>query len=154
LKLYEAGLAYRGKAAVNWCPKCQTVLANEQVTDGACWRCESIVEKKRLEQWFFRITKYADELLKFDEIDWPERIKIMQTNWIGKSYGADISFGLDVPGIEEKEIRVFTTRPDTLYGVTFFVMAPEHPLVPALTTAEHKKEVEEYIRNAQRQTEF
>lgn len=154
LKLYEAGLAYRGKAAVNWCPKCQTVLANEQVTDGACWRCESIVEKKRLEQWFFRITKYADELLQFDEIDWPERIKIMQTNWIGKSYGADISFGLDVPGIEEKEIRVFTTRPDTLYGVTFFVMAPEHPLVPALTIAGHKKEVEEYIHNAQKQTEF
>jgi len=155
LKLYEAGLAYRGKAPVNWCPKCQTVLANEQVVgDGECWRCESIVEKKQLEQWFFRITKYADELLEYKGIDWPERIRIMQTNWIGKSYGADISFGLDLPGIDEKEIRVFTTRPDTLFGVTFFVMAPEHPLVEKLTTADHKAEVEAYVRRAQRQTEF
>ncbi len=113
-----------------------------------------MVEKKQLEQWFFKITRYADELLEFKDIDWPERIRIMQTNWIGKSYGADISFGLEHPGVQEKEIRVFTTRPDTIFGVTFFVMAPEHPLVPALTTPEHKKEVEEYIRKAQRQTEF
>lgn len=155
LKLYEAGLAYRGKAAVNWCPKCQTVLANEQVVgEGACWRCESIVEKKMLEQWFFRITKYADELLEFKDIDWPERIRIMQTNWIGKSYGADISFGLDQPGVKEKDIRVFTTRPDTLFGVTFLVLAPEHPLVPALTSSERSVEVEAYIRKAQRQTEY
>ena len=155
LKLYEAGLAYRGKAAVNWCPKCQTVLANEQVVgDGICWRCDSVVEKKRLEQWFFRITKYADELLDFSKIDWPERIRIMQTNWIGKSYGADISFGLDKPGIKETEIRVFTTRPDTLFGVTFFVLAPEHPLVADLTAPDRKSEVEAYIRKAQRQTEF
>jgi leucyl-tRNA synthetase len=155
LKLYEAGLAYRGRAAVNWCPKCQTVLANEQVVgDGLCWRCESIVEKKMLEQWFFKITKYADELLEFKNIDWPERIKIMQTNWIGKSHGADISFGLDHSGVKEKELRVFTTRPDTLFGVTFFVLAPEHPLVPSLTTPERKAEVEDYIRKAQRQTEF
>ena len=155
LKLYEAGLAYRGKAAVNWCPKCQTVLANEQVVgDGICWRCDSAVEKKRLEQWFFRITRYADELLDFSKIDWPERIRIMQTNWIGKSYGADISFGLDKPGIKETEIRVFTTRPDTLFGVTFFVLAPEHPLVADLTAPERKAEVEAYIRKAQRQTEF
>jgi leucyl-tRNA synthetase len=155
LKLFEAGLAYRGKAAVNWCPKCQTVLANEQVVgDGICWRCDSAVEKKRLEQWFFRITKYADELLDFSKIDWPERIRIMQTNWIGKSYGADISFGLDAPGIKEQEIRVFTTRPDTLFGVTFFVLAPEHPLVAGLTAPGKKAEVEAYIRKAQRQTEF
>ena len=155
LKLYEAGLAYRGKAAVNWCPKCQTVLANEQVVgDGICWRCDTMVEKKRLEQWFFRITKYADELLDFSKIDWPERIRIMQTNWIGKSYGADISFGLDKPGIKETEIRVFTTRPDTLCGVTFFVLAPEHPLVADLTAPERKADVEAYIRQAQRQTEF
>ena len=155
LKLFEAGLAYRGKAAVNWCPKCQTVLANEQVVgDGICWRCDSAVEKKRLEQWFFRITKYADELLDFSKIDWPERIRIMQTNWIGKSYGADISFGLDEPGIKEQEIRVFTTRPDTLFGVTFFVLAPEHPLVAGLTAPGRKAEVEAYIRKAQRQTEF
>lgn len=155
LKLFEAGLAYRGKAAVNWCPKCQTVLANEQVVgDGICWRCDSTVEKKRLEQWFFRITKYADELLDFSKIDWPERIRIMQTNWIGKSSGADISFSLDEQGIKEKEIRVFTTRPDTLFGVTFFVLAPEHPLVADLTTLDKKIEVEAYIRKAQRQTEF
>jgi len=155
LKLYQAGLAYRGKAAVNWCPRCQTVLANEQVVgDGLCWRCDSTVEKKQLEQWFFRITKYADELLEFKNIDWPERIRIMQTNWIGKSYGADISFGLDQPGMKEKEIRVFTTRPDTLFGVTFFVIAPEHPLAPALTTPDRKAEVEAYVSKAQRQTEF
>ena len=155
LKLYQAGLAYRGKAAVNWCPRCQTVLANEQVVgDGLCWRCDSAVEKKQLEQWFFRITKYADELLEFKNIDWPERIRIMQTNWIGKSYGADISFGLDQPGMKEKEIRVFTTRPDTLFGVTFFVIAPEHPLAPALTTPDRKAEVEAYVSKAQRQTEF
>jgi leucyl-tRNA synthetase len=155
LKLYEAGLAYRGRAAVNWCPRCQTVLANEQVVgDGLCWRCESTVEKKQLEQWFFRITKYADELLVFKDIDWPERIRLMQTNWIGKSYGADISFGLDQPEVKEKEIRVFTTRPDTLFGVTFFVIAPEHPLVPALTSPGRKEEVAAYVRKAQRQTEF
>jgi leucyl-tRNA synthetase len=155
LKLHEAGLAYRGLAPVNWCPKCQTVLANEQVVgNGECWRCESVVEKKQLEQWFLKITKYADELLEFQNIDWPERIRIMQTNWIGKSYGADISFGLEHPGVSEKEIRVFTTRPDTLFGVTFFVLAPEHPLVARLTTPEWKAEVEEYIRKAQRQTEF
>ena len=155
LKLFEAGLAYRGKAAVNWCPKCQTVLANEQVVgDGICWRCDSTVEKKRLEQWFFRITRYADELLDFSKIDWPERIRIMQTNWIGKSYGADISFGLDNPAVKETEIRVFTTRPDTLFGVTFFVLAPEHPLVADLTAPDRKTEVEAYIRQAQRQTEF
>ena len=155
LKLYEAGLAYRGRAAVNWCPRCQTVLANEQVIgDGLCWRCDSAVEKKQLEQWFFRITKYADELLVFKDIDWPERIRVMQTNWIGKSYGADISFGLDQPGVKEKEIRVFTTRPDTLFGVTFFVIAPEHPLVPALTAPGRKDEIEAYVRRAQKQTEF
>ncbi len=155
LKLYEAGLAYRGRAAVNWCPRCQTVLANEQVVgEGICWRCDSMVEKKQLEQWFFKITRYADELLDFKNIDWPERIRIMQTNWIGKSYGADISFGLENPGIQEKEIRVFTTRPDTLFGVTFFVLAPEHPLVTELTTSDRKEEVEAYVRTAQRQTEY
>lgn len=155
LKLYEAGLAYRGKAPVNWCPKCQTVLANEQVVgEGVCWRCESIVVKKQLEQWFFRITKYADELLDFSDIDWPERIRIMQSNWIGKSFGADISFALDCEGVPEKEIRVFTTRPDTVYGVTFLVLAPEHPLVAKLTTPDRKAEVDAYILQAQRRTEF
>jgi leucyl-tRNA synthetase len=155
LKLYQAGLAYRAKAPVNWCPKCQTVLANEQVIgEGSCERCGTAVLKKMLEQWFFRITKYADELLDFSKIDWPERIEIMQTNWVGKSTGAEISFGLEYKGVDTKEIRVFTTRPDTIFGVTFFVLAPEHPLVPLLTTPEHKAEVEEYVLQTQRQTEI
>ena len=146
LKLYEAGLAYRGKAPVNWCPRCQTVLANEQVVEGFCESCDSAVIHRDLEQWFFRITKYADELMRSTTTDWPERIKIMQTNWIGKSYGTEISFALDHPGVEEKEITVFTTRPDTMLGVTFMVLAPEHPLVAKLTTPDKKGEVEDYIR--------
>jgi len=155
LKLYQAGLAYRGEAPVNWCPSCQTVLANEQVVgEGSCERCGTGVIRKQLEQWFFRITKYADELLDFGRIDWPERIQIMQRNWIGKSTGTEISFGLEHEGVDTKEIRVFTTRPDTIFGVTFFVLAPEHPLVPQLTTSEHKAEVEKYVLQAQRQTEI
>ncbi|OGO59839.1 MAG: leucine--tRNA ligase, partial [Chloroflexi bacterium RBG_19FT_COMBO_48_23] len=155
LKLYEAGLAYRAKAPVNWCPTCQTVLANEQVVgEGSCERCGTAVLKKLLEQWFFRITKYADELLDFSKIDWPERIEIMQNNWIGKSTGAEISFGLEHKDVDTKEIRVFTTRPDTIFGVTFFVLAPEHPLVPLLTTPERRAEVEAYVLQTQRQTEI
>jgi len=154
LKLYEHNLAYRSQAPVNWCPSCQTVLANEQVINGLCERCDTVVTHRDLEQWFFRITKYADELMQYDGIDWPERIKLMQRNWIGKSVGADISFALEHPGIEEKEIRVFTTRPDTTFGVTFMVLAPEHPLVPKLTTPERKAEVEAYIDRSRRQTEI
>jgi len=154
LKLYEHGLAYRGKAQVNWCPQCQTVLANEQVLDGFCERCGAAVIKRDLEQWFFRITKYADELLEFEGIDWPERIKIMQRNWVGKSSGTEISFALDHPEVKEKEIRVFTTRPDTTFGVTFMVLAPEHPLVAKLTSPEKESEVEEYIAKTRRQTEI
>jgi leucyl-tRNA synthetase len=155
LKLYHAGLAYRGRAPVNWCPKCQTVLANEQVVgEGLCERCGTQVTKKDMEQWFFRITKYAEELLDHSQIDWPERIKIMQKNWIGKSEGAEISFELEHEGVEQKEIRVFTTRPDTIFGVTFFLLAPEHPLVPLLTTPEHKAEVEKYVAWCRRQTEY
>ncbi len=154
LKLYETGLAYRAKAPVNWCPRCQTVLANEQVVNGACERCEAIVARRDLEQWFFRITRYADELMQHDGIDWPERIKAMQRNWVGKSVGADISFGLEVPGVEEKEIRVFTTRPDTVFGVTFMVLAPEHPLVARLTTPDRKTEVEEYIARTRGRTDI
>ncbi len=138
LQMYHAGLAYRAKAPVNWCPKCQTVLANEQVVEGRCERCETIVEHTAREQWFFRITNYAEELLDFTGIDWPERIKIMQRNWIGKSVGTEITFGL--PGSNE-EIPVFTTRPDTIFGVTFIVLAPEHPLVQKLTAPDKKKEV-------------
>ncbi len=153
-KLFEHGLAYRGKAPVNWCPQCQTVLANEQVVNGLCWRCDSEVVKRDLEQWLIRITKYADELMEHEGIDWPERIKIMQRNWVGKSYGTEISFGLEHPGVAEKEIKVFTTRPDTTFGVTFFVLAPEHPLVPSLTTPEHKAEVDAYIARTRRLTEI
>jgi len=155
LKLYEAGLAYRGKAPVNWCPQCQTVLANEQVVGtGFCERCGTAVTRRDLEQWFFRITKYADEMLSFDGIDWPERIRIMQRNWIGRSEGTEISFALDHPGAPEKEIRVFTTRPDTTYGVTFMVFAPEHPLVSVLTTPEKKAEVDAYIERSRRLSEI
>jgi leucyl-tRNA synthetase len=155
LKFYHAGLAYRAKAPVNWCPRCQTVLANEQVVgEGFCERCSTPVTKRELEQWFFRITKYAEELLDHGRLDWPERIKIMQKNWVGKSEGAEISFWLEHEGVEQKEIRVFTTRPDTIFGVTFFLLAPEHPLVSQLTTPEHKAEVAEYIAWCRRQTEY
>ena len=155
LKLYEAGLAYRAKAPVNWCPRCQTVLANEQVvSEGFCERCSAAVTKRDLAQWFFRITKYADELMEYKDIDWPERIKIMQKNWVGKSQGTEISFALDHPGVAEKEIRVFTTRPDTTFGVTFMVLAPEHPLVPVLTSPEKKTEVETYIAQSRCRSEI
>ncbi len=155
LKLYEHDLAYRAKAPVNWCPQCQTVLANEQVLEGGfCERCGAGVIHRDLEQWFFRITKYADELMQHDGIDWPERIKIMQRNWVGRSEGTDISFALDHPGVAEKEIRVFTTRPDTVFGVTFMVLAPEHPLVAKLTIPEKKAEVESYIARSRRATEI
>ena len=151
LKLYEAGLAYRAKAPVNWCPKCQTVLANEQVVgEGLCERCDSPVSRQDLEQWFFRITNYAEELLDFSSIEWPERIKIMQRNWIGRSEGVEISFGLEGGG----EFPVFTTRPDTIFGVTFVVLAPEHPLVARLTAPERRVEVERYVEGARRQSEI
>ncbi len=155
LKLYHAGLAYRAGAAVNWCPRCQTVLANEQVVgEGCCDRCGTTVTKKALEQWFFRITRYAEELLDYGGLDWPERTKAMQRNWIGKSEGAEISFRLDDPGTEQKEIRVFTTRPDTIFGVTFFLLAPENPLVRRLTAREHKAEVDEYVAWCRQQAEY
>jgi len=155
LKLYKAGLAYRAKAPVNFCPRCQTVLANEQVTpEGKCERCGTSVIKKDLEQWFFRITKYADELMSHEGLEWPERVKIMQHNWVGKSEGAEISFDIGEYGLEEKEIRVFTTRPDTIFGVTFLVLAPEHKLVPQLTTPEQAPEVQEYVEQARRRPEI
>jgi len=154
IKLFEHDLAYRSKSPVNWCPKCQVVLANEQVENGLCWRCETPVVKRDLEQWLFRITKYADELMEHKDIDWPERIQIMQRNWVGKSYGTEISFGLDHHGVAEKEIKVFTTRPDTVYGVTFMVLAPEHPLVAKITTPDKKAEVEAYVALTRRFTDI
>jgi len=155
LKFYEAGLAYRAKAPVNWCPRCQTVLANEQVIgEGGCERCGTPVTKRELEQWFFRITKYAEELLDHRGLDWPERIKTMQKNWVGKSEGGEISFPLEEGRAKQKQIRVFTTRPDTIFGATFFLLAPEHPLVSELTKPERRAEVEEYISWCRRQTEY
>lgn len=135
LRMLEKGLIYRKKAAQNWCPSCHTVLANEQVIDGQCWRCDSMVEQKELTQWFVRITAYADELLQdLDKLHagWPERVVAMQHNWIGKSTGASISFKLEKASSDVDSISVFTTRPDTLYGVTFLTLAPEHALVNSL----------------------
>ncbi|EYE88965.1 leucyl-tRNA synthetase [Fervidicella metallireducens AeB] len=152
LELYKSGLAYRKEAPVNWCPSCQTVLANEQVVDGACERCGTEVTKKNLTQWFFKITEYAQELLdKLEELDWPEKTKKIQTNWIGRSEGAEIEFK-----IENKDLsfRVFTTRADTLLGVTYVVLAPENELVDKITTDENRKAVEEYKEFAKKQTEI
>ena len=154
LKLYENGLAYRSDAPVNWCLSCQTVLANEQVIDGECERCDTLVEQRNMEQWFFRITEYAEELLDNSRMEWPERINLMQTNWIGRSEGVEIEFDISEYGLDQESVRTFTTRIDTVYGVTFIVFAPEHPLVPELTTDEHRAEVEEYIREARLQTEI
>ncbi len=154
LKLFEAGLAYRALAPANWCPSCQTTLANEQVVGGACERCETPVTHKDLEQWFLRITRYADELLDTSHLDWPEKILTMQANWIGRSEGVEVAFDISQHGLPEKEIRVFTTRPDTIFGVTFMVLAPEHPLVAKLTSPDRRAAVERYVEEARRETEI
>ncbi len=153
LQLYKNGLAYRTKAPVDWCPSCNTTLAREQVwgEDRHCERCGTPVIKKELDQWLFRITNYADELLDFSQIDWPERVRAMQTNWIGRSEG--VEFDLGIKG-SEKKIGVFTTRADTVYGMTFAVLAPEHPLVDELTTPDRREEVEAYKLKAARQSEI
>src|SRR5579872_3144460 len=152
LKLYEKGLAYRKKAYVNWCPSCLTVLANEQVVDGQCERCDSVVEQKDLEQWFFKITAYADRLLKdIDRLEnWPERVKTMQKNWIGKSEGAEVDFKAEG---KDATITVFTTRPDTLFGATYMVLAPEHPLVlPLVKGGPKEAEVLAFVDKVQKQS--
>ena len=173
LKLYEHGLAYRKFAPVDFCPKCNTTLAREQVwgDDRHCERCSTPVIKKELNQWFFKITDYADELLDFSGVDWPERIRTMQTNWIGRSEGAEVQFsgvgGQESGDRDEKTrdsrhltpdsddlITVFTTRPDTLWGATFMVLAPEHPLVDKLTTPGCREAVEAYKLQASRQSEI
>ncbi|HEV7239808.1 MAG TPA: leucine--tRNA ligase [Thermoanaerobaculia bacterium] len=145
LQLYKRGLAYRGTAPVNWCPQDQTVLANEQVIDGRCDRCGALVEQRELSQWFFKITEYADRLdAGLDTLEhWPEKVKLMQRNWIGRSLGADVDFHVPALG---KPVRVFTTRPDTIFGATFMVLAPEHPDVPVLI-ADHpdREEIERWI---------
>ncbi len=152
LLLHRRGLAYRATAPINWCPSCKTGLANEEVKEGRCWRCDTPVEKRPMPQWFFRITAYADRLLNdLDRIDWSEGLKEMQRDWIGRSEGAEVDFPVQGTG---DVIRVFTTRPDTLFGATFMVLAPEHPLVAKLTAPERRAEVEAYARRAQGETEI
>lgn len=152
LLLFKRGLAYRSAAPANWCPACSTVVANEEVEAGSHERCGTPIEKKDLPQWFFRITEYADRLIDDLEIvDWPESIKLMQRNWIGRSVG--VEFDMKIKGTEET-MRVFTTRVDTVFGMTFAVLAPEHPLVALITTPEHKSRVEEYVRQARRTSDI
>jgi leucyl-tRNA synthetase len=152
IQLFKHGLAYKKMAPVDWCPKDNTTLAREQVVgeDRVCERCGTPVIRKNLEQWFFKITDYAEELLNFDGMDWPERVRLLQTNWIGRSEGAEVDFRSERGDV----ITVFTTRPDTLWGATFMVLAPEHPLVTQLTAPERRAEVEAYVTQATRQTDI
>ena len=157
LQLYKKGLAYKKEAAVNWCDSCGTVLANEQVIDGKCWRCDSVVEKKYLSQWFFKITDYAERLLQdLDKLEgWGDNVKTMQANWIGKSEGAILRFKVvDAPSGEDMEVPVYTTRPDTVHGITYLVVAPEYKDIEKLTTPENREAVEEYRANARKMTEI
>ncbi|HJW91327.1 MAG TPA: class I tRNA ligase family protein [Anaerolineales bacterium] len=164
-QLFKHGLAYRKMAAVDWCPMDNTTLAREQVIgeERVCERCGTPVIKKDLEQWFFTTTAYADELLDFSDTDWPERVRVLQTNWIGRSEGAEVHFRVDLAGLptgtsaiseEEARLTVFTTRPDTLWGATFMVLAPEHALVEKITTPEQRVEVEAYVPQALRQSDI
>ncbi len=147
LQLFDMGLAYRKEMPINWCPSCKTGLANEEVVDGACERCGAEVTKKNLNQWMLRITAYAERLLTdLETLEWPDKVKKMQANWIGKSEGARIRFA--VKGDTDQQIEVFTTRPDTLYGATYMVLAPEHPLVEVITTVEQHAFVQKYVREA------
>jgi leucyl-tRNA synthetase len=153
-RMLEKGLAYRGRSPVNWCSSCKTVLANEQVVNGGCERCGTEVVQRDLEQWFLRITAYADRLLEgLDALDWPEKVKVMQRNWIGRSEGAEFTMRImghnDLPGM-----RVYTTRPDTAFGMTFAVLAPEHPLVAQITSAERRQEVDAFVERVRRTTEI
>lgn len=159
LLLYKQGLAYRSDAPVNWCPSCGTVLANEEVEGGLCWRCGTLAEKRNLPQWFFKITAYAERLISdLDIIDWPESIKTMQRNWIGRSEGVEFDMEIQGPGVgcqgSGRKMRVFTTRVDTVFGMSFAVLAPEHPLVKDITTPDCRAEVEEYVRKAQMTSEI
>ena len=154
-ELYKKGLAYRKESYQWWCDNDKTVLANEQVENGRCWRCGEEVTKKRMTQWFFRITAYADELLEdIDNLDWPEKIKTMQRNWIGKSKGAEIEFEVAEGNAKGEKIKVFTTRPDTLFGATFLTVAPEHPLLDRLVNDLTKDKVEEYKKESLKKTEI
>ncbi len=158
LQLYKKGLAYQKESYQWWCPVDQTVLANEQVENGHCWRCGTEVQKKKMKQWFFKITDYADELLAdIDQLDWPEKIKTMQKNWIGRSEGAEVVFGVDQDGDDkgdEPKITVFTTRPDTIFGATFLVLAPEHPLIKDLVNDNTRESVNKYCQTALKKSEI
>lgn len=146
VKMFKAGLAYEKEMPINWCPSCKTGLANEEVVNGCCERCHSVVTKKDLKQWMLKITAYADRLLDdLDKLDWPEKVKKMQGDWIGRSYGAEVDFKVDG---KDESITVYTTRPDTLHGATFMVLAPEHKLAKSLATDETRKDVEDYIFKA------
>ena len=160
IQLFKAGLAYRGRAFVNWCPKDLTVLADEQVINGRCERCNTIVVKRELEQWFFKITAYAERLLDHSKADFTEVTKTLQRNWIGRSEGAEVTFGIDSPlpfdgrGVGGEGLEIYTTRPDTLWGATFMALAPEHPLVAWLTTPDRKAEVEATVAAAAQKSEI
>ncbi len=152
LQMFKAGLAYEAEIPINWCPKCKTGLANEEVSEGKCERCHTFVARKEMRQWMLAITKYADRLLEdLEELDWPEKIKTMQRNWIGRSEGATVKFQVSSFKLE---VPVYTTRPDTLFGATYVVLAPEHELVKKITTAEQKKEVGKYIRAAKKKSDL
>ena len=152
LLLFKKGLAYQQESLQWWCPHDKTVLANEQVENGRCWRCGHLVEKKSLKQWFFKITDYADRLDKdLENLNWSDAIKSMQHNWIGRSVGAEIEFKVEG---QNTKIKVFTTRPDTIYGATFLVLAPEHKLLNKLSNSEHKAAVENYIKQAEQKSEI
>ncbi len=155
-KLFEKGLAYQKEALLNWCPSCKTVLADEQIEDGVCERCKTIPEKKNMKQWFFKITAYAQRMLDgLDDMDWSEITKSAQKNWINRSDGAEIKFKIKSKNIKDKkEIKVFTTRPDTLFGATYFVMSPEHPLTKKIVINKYKKEVEKYIKTSGAKSEL
>ncbi|MDQ6739949.1 MAG: leucine--tRNA ligase, partial [Actinomycetota bacterium] len=156
IQFYKQGLAYRQMAAVDWCPNCNTTLAREQVIgdERRCERCETPVIKRDLAQWFLRITNFAERLLNFDGLDWPDRVKTMQRNWIGRSEGADLEFTALLANGETTPLHVFTTRPDTVFGVTFMVLAPEHPLVPLITSADRRASVDAYIEQTTHTTEI
>ncbi len=152
LQLFKKGLAYEDNITVNWCPSCKTVLANEEVIDGKCERCGTLVERKKLKQWVLKITAYADRLLRdLHLLDWPERVKTMQQNWIGRSSGVDVRFR--IAGREES-ITVFTTRVDTIFGVSYLVLSPEHPLVKKITSPDNKEEVNKYLKKVSRESDF
>ena len=154
LQFYKNGLAYRDFAPVNWCSKCNTVLANEQVLDGECERCSALVSQRDMNQWFLKITDYAEELLDQSKIEWPERVNTMQTNWIGKSEGVEYDFDISEYNLEIQTLTTFTTRIDTVYGVTFVVLAPEHPLVEQLTSVDQKESVNNYIDQARKASDI